>query len=91
MKITPGHDFNDFEVGKRAGFKPAEMLNMLDAEARLIQTADGLIPAELIGLDRFEARKRVVEMIEAAGLLEKVEDRVIQTPYGDRSGAVIDG
>ena len=44
VKITPGHDFNDFEVGKRAGFKPAEMLNMLDAEARVVQTADGLIP-----------------------------------------------
>src|SRR3546814_5012129 len=37
VKITPGHDFNDFEVGKRAGFKPAEMLNMLDAEARVVQ------------------------------------------------------
>ncbi len=42
----------------------------------MVQTADGLIPAELLGLDRFEARKRVVEMIEAAGLLEKVEDRI---------------
>jgi valyl-tRNA synthetase len=90
VKITPGHDFNDFEVGKRAGLKPAEMLNMLDAEAKLIQTADGLIPADLLGLDRFEARKLVVERIEAEGLLEKVEDRVIQTPYGDRSGAVIE-
>ncbi|NNC72994.1 MAG: class I tRNA ligase family protein, partial [Sphingomonadaceae bacterium] len=59
VKITPGHDFNDFEVGKRAGFKPAEMLNMLDAEAAVVQTADGLIPEELIGLDRFEARKKV--------------------------------
>ena len=67
VKITPGHDFNDFEVGKRAGFKPAEMLNMLDGEARVIQTADGLIPSALIGLDRFEARKRVVEMIEEGG------------------------
>jgi valyl-tRNA synthetase len=90
VKITPGHDFNDFEVGKRAGFKPAEMLNMLDAEARLIQTADGLIPDELLGLRANEARARVVELIEAAGLLEKVEDRVIQTPFGDRSGAVIE-
>src|SRR5690606_29944798 len=46
VKITPGHDFNDFEVGKRAGFKPADMLNMLDAEARVVQTADGLIPED---------------------------------------------
>src|SRR6201991_3032417 len=90
VKITPGHDFNDFEVGKRADFKPGEMLNMLDAEARVVQTADGLVPAALIGLDRFDARARVVELIEAAGALEKVEDRVIQTPVGDRSGAVIE-
>ncbi|KRB86406.1 valine--tRNA ligase [Sphingomonas sp. Root710] len=90
VKITPGHDFNDFEVGKRAGFKPAEMLNMLDAEAKLVQTSDGLIPADYLGLDRFEARKKVVEAIDAAGLLEKIEDRVIQTPYGDRSGVVIE-
>jgi valyl-tRNA synthetase len=90
VKITPGHDFNDFEVGKRAGFKPAEMLNMLDAEGRVVQTSDGLIPAELVGLDRFEARKRVVAMLEEQGLLEKVEDRVIATPFGDRGGVVIE-
>jgi len=88
VKITPGHDFNDFEVGKRAGLKPAEMLNMLDAEGRVVQTADGLIPAELVGLDRFEARKRVVEML--GDLVENVEDRVIATPYGDRGGVVIE-
>ncbi len=90
VKITPGHDFNDFEVGRRAGMKPAEMLNMLDGEARVTQTADGLIPAELIGMDRFDARKRVVAMIEAEGCLEKVEDRVVATPYGDRSAVVIE-
>src|SRR5205085_335610 len=90
VKITPGHDFNDFEVGKRAGFKPADMLNMLGADARVVQTADGLIPDDLLGLDRFEARTRVAERLESEGLLEKVEDRVIQTPYGDRSGVVIE-
>ncbi|TPG17630.1 valine--tRNA ligase [Sphingomonas koreensis] len=90
VKITPGHDFNDFEVGKRAGFKASDMLNMLDAKGQVAQTADGLIPADLIGLDRFEARKRVVAALEEAGLLERVEDRVIQTPYGDRSGVVIE-
>ena len=90
VKITPGHDFNDFEVGKRAGFKPAAMLNMLDAGGKVTQTADDLIPDELLGLDRFEARKRVVELLEAAGALVKVEDRVIATPYGDRSGVVIE-
>jgi valyl-tRNA synthetase len=88
VKITPGHDFNDFEVGKRAGFKAGEMLNMLDGDANIVQC--GGIPDELIGMERFAARKRVVELIDAAGLLEKVEDRVIQTPYGDRSGVVIE-
>ena len=97
VKITPGHDFNDFEVGKRAGFKASEMLNMLDSEGRVVQTADGLIPAEYIGQYRFgiegeptNARKMVVEAMDALGLLEKVEDRVIQTPFGDRSGQVIE-
>ncbi|WP_159978550.1 MULTISPECIES: valine--tRNA ligase [unclassified Novosphingobium] len=90
VKITPGHDFNDFEVGKRAGFKAADMLNMLDAEAKVQQTSDGLIPHEFIGMDRFEARGRVVEMLDDDGLLEKVEDRVIATPYGDRGGVVIE-
>jgi valyl-tRNA synthetase len=90
VKITPGHDFNDFEVGKRAGFRAADMLNMLSADAKVVQTADGLIPETLLGLDRFEARARVVEMLDAEGLLERVEDRVIQTPYGDRSGVVIE-
>src|SRR6187551_1815098 len=67
VKVTPGHDFNDFEVGRRAGFKPAEMLNMFDSEARVVQTADGLIPEGVVGLDRFEARTRVVAMLEAEG------------------------
>lgn len=90
VKITPGHDFNDFEVGKRAGIEARDMLNMLDAEAKVCQTADGLIPHEFIGMDRFDARKRVVELLDADGLLEKIEDRVIQTPYGDRGGVVIE-
>ncbi len=90
VKITPGHDFNDFEVGKRAGFKAADMLNMLDAEAKLVQTVDGLIPDDYLGMDRFDARKKVVEAIDAAGLLERIEDRTIQTPYGDRSGQAIE-
>ncbi|MGN5374123.1 valine--tRNA ligase [Sphingomonas hankookensis] len=90
VKITPGHDFNDFEVGRRAGFKASEMLNMLDAGARVCQTADGLIPADYLGLDRFEARKAVVAALEAEGLLERIEARTIQTPFGDRSGVVIE-
>jgi valyl-tRNA synthetase len=90
VKITPGHDFNDFEVGKRAGFKAGDMLNMLDADAKVCQTQDGLVPPQFIGMDRFEARKAIVQFLEDDGLLEKVEDRVIQTPFGDRSGVVIE-
>ncbi len=90
VKITPGHDFNDFEVGKRAGFKPADMLNMFDGQARVVQTADGLIPDALVGLSREDARTAVVELLEAEGALVKVEDRVVPTPFGDRSGVVIE-
>jgi valyl-tRNA synthetase len=90
VKITPGHDFNDFEVGKRAGIKPADMLNMLDALAHICQTADGLVPEELLGRERFDARRRVVELLESEGALVKVEDRTIATPLGDRSGVVIE-
>jgi valyl-tRNA synthetase len=90
VKITPGHDFNDFEVGVRAGIVPREMLNMFDAKAHVVQTADGLIPAELLGLPREEARARVVEMLEGEGALVSVEDRVIPTPFGDRSGVAIE-
>ena len=104
VKITPGHDFNDVEVGKRAGIKPADMLNMFDAEAKVVQTADGLIPAEYIGMDRFDARKLVVERMKEAGFLifhvtkdkdgEEVsadfEPRTIQTPFGDRGGVVVE-
>jgi valyl-tRNA synthetase len=104
VKITPGHDFNDFEVGKRAGIEARDMLNMLDAEARVVQTADGLIPAEFLGQDRFFARKAVVEALKAQSLLvphvtkdkegneteHDAEPRTIQTPFGDRGGVVIE-
>ncbi|WP_226700249.1 valine--tRNA ligase [Qipengyuania gaetbuli] len=75
VKITPGHDFNDFDVGKRAGFAPGEMLNMLDAEANVCQTADGLVPDEFIGLHRFRrdgvdgARELVVARMKELGFL----------------------
>ncbi len=90
VKITPGHDFNDFDVGKRAGFKPADMRNMFDAQANVVQTQDGLIPQDLHGLTREEARKAVVAKLEDEGALVRVEDRVIPTPFGDRSGVVIE-
>ncbi len=88
VKVTPGHDFNDYEVGRRAGIQPRDMLNMLDAQGCIVQC--GGIPEELLGLDRFEARKQVVALLDAQGALEKVEDRTIATPFGDRSGVVIE-
>ncbi len=75
VKITPGHDFNDFEVGKRAGYAAGEMLNMLDGEANVCQTSDGLIPDEFIGLHRFRrdkedgARELVVTRLKEMGFL----------------------
>lgn len=106
VKITPGHDFNDFDVGKRAGFKPGEMLNMLDGDANVIQTADGLIPQEYLGLHRFKrdgvdgARELVVTRMKEGGFLiphtdkdgnaHDAEPRTIQTPFGDRGGVVIE-
>ena len=100
VKITPGHDFNDFEVGRRAGIEARDMLNMLDAKARVVQTSDGLIPDDLLGLTTAEARKAVVARLKAEGFLiphidkdgeeHDSEPRTIQTPYGDRSGVVIE-
>ncbi len=100
VKVTPGHDFNDFEVGKRAGMAAGSMLNMLDAKARVVQVSDGLIPADLLGLTTAEARKAVVARLKDEGFLiahvdkdgeeHDAEPRTIQTPYGDRSGVVIE-
>ncbi|MEP2736979.1 MAG: valine--tRNA ligase [Erythrobacter sp.] len=75
VKITPGHDFNDFEVGKRAGMLAGDMLNMLDGEGNVCQTSDALVPDEFIGLHRFKrdkidgARELVIERLKEAELL----------------------
>ncbi len=90
VKITPGHDFNDFEVGKRADMRPAEMWNILDEHAKIVSPPGSGVPEEYVGLDRFEARAKVVAQLEEWDLVEKVEDRVIATPFGDRSGVVIE-
>ena len=96
VKITPAHDFNDFEVGKRHDLKQINVLDqfgkiLIAGNADFLDGAD--VPAEtmsLHGLDRFEARKRVVEMFEANGLLEKIEPHTHQVPHGDRSDVVIE-
>ncbi|MGH6906698.1 MAG: valine--tRNA ligase [Aestuariivirga sp.] len=111
VKITPAHDFNDFDVGKRHNLR---QINVLKADGHIVDSfwddfsfrkasgpvlADSAmegkstseqIPAELRGLDRFEARKRIVVMLEEQGLIEKIEPHVYQVPHGDRSNVVIE-
>jgi valyl-tRNA synthetase len=83
VKMTPAHDFNDFEVGKRHQLK---MINVLDENAHLNEN----VPESYQGMDRFTAREKVVAEMEALGLLEKIEDNPMTIPYGDRSGVVIE-
>ena len=83
VKMTPAHDFNDFEVGKRHNLK---MINVLDANADLNDN----VPEAYRGMDRFEARDKIVAEMESLGLLEKIEDNPMTVPYGDRSGVVIE-
>ncbi|MCY4395134.1 MAG: valine--tRNA ligase [Rhodospirillaceae bacterium] len=83
VKITPAHDFNDFEVGQRHGL---EMVNILDADARIKDSA----PDAYCGLDRFEARRRIVADLQAQGLLERIEDHRHSVPHGDRSGVPLE-
>ena len=83
VKITPAHDFNDYEVGKRHDLP---QINLFTIEAQLNDNA----PQAYRGLDRFDARKKVVDDLDALGLLEKVEDHTLQVPRGDRSGVVIE-
>jgi valyl-tRNA synthetase len=99
VKITPAHDFNDFEVGRRHLLPP---VNVLDIEGRLnlenneaflhgAKVTEGLNETlALHGIDRFVARKQIVDRMEAAGLLAKVEPHTHVVPHGDRSGVVIE-
>jgi len=83
VKITPAHDFNDFEVGKRANL---EVISIMDENAHL----NDEVPEAYRGMERFEARKKVVAEIDSLGLLEKIEDHPHTVPYGDRSGTIIE-
>jgi valyl-tRNA synthetase len=83
VKITPAHDFNDYDIGKRHDLA---LINVLDVDARLNENA----PEPYRGLDRFEARERIVEDLENQGLLEKIEDHKLMIPRGDRSHAVVE-
>ncbi|MFN3370315.1 MAG: valine--tRNA ligase [Sphingomonadaceae bacterium] len=86
VKITPAHDFNDWAVYER--HREIGWINVLDAEARIAEAPR--VPDRFVGLDRFEARKRIVAELDSLGLLERVEDKTIQVPHGDRSGVVIE-
>ena len=85
MKITGAHDFNDYQVARR---NDIPMYILFDTKARMVD--DDYVPEKYRGMDRFEARKAVVEDIDARGLLIKVEDKKIMQPFGDRSNVVIE-
>ncbi len=83
VKITPAHDFNDYEIGKRHDLP---MINVLDASASLNENA----PEAYRGLDRFEARRKVLADLESQGLLDKTQDHNMMIPRGDRSHAIVE-
>ena len=83
VKITPAHDFNDFEVGKRHNL---ELLNILNDDGSLNENC----PAEYQGMDRFDARKQVVKSLKENGFIEKIEDYKTTIPYGDRSNTIVE-
>ena len=83
VKITPAHDFNDFEVGRRHGL---DAINILNPDG----TLNDAVPEKYRGMDRFEARKAVVADMEAQGFLEKVEKHLHTVPHGDRSGTPLE-
>ncbi|QYJ76159.1 valine--tRNA ligase [Shewanella sp. FJAT-52076] len=100
VKITPAHDFNDYEVGKRHSLP---MFNILTQDATIRALAevlntdgshnselDASLPERYAGLDRFKARDAIVAEFETLGLLEKIEPHALKVPYGDRSGVVIE-
>jgi valyl-tRNA synthetase len=83
VKITPAHDFNDFQVGKRNNLP---LINILDDFGKIA----GDVPADYLGLDRFVARKAIVAKFEELGLLREIEKTRHTVPHGDRSGVVIE-
>ncbi len=83
VKITPAHDFNDYEIGKRHNL---EVINIFNENAELNKNC----PIEYQNLDRFRAREKIVKELETIGALNKVEEHVHTVPYGDRSGEVVE-
>ena len=83
LKITPAHDFNDFDIGRRHGL---DMINIFDAHAHL----NNSVPEAYVGLERFEARKIILAQLEDLDLIYKVEPHPHAVPFGDRSGVIIE-
>lgn len=83
VKITPAHDFNDYDVGRR---NDLELINILNDDASL----NDAVPIKYQGLDRYDARKMVVADLEALGLLEEIEDHKMMVPRGEKSGVVVE-
>jgi len=83
LKVTPAHDFNDFNIGKR---HKLEFINIFEKNGKL----NNSVPKELVGLDRFEARELIVKKLKELNLLEKIESIKNSVPYGDRSNSVIE-
>ncbi|MEE4465081.1 class I tRNA ligase family protein, partial [Azotobacter chroococcum] len=100
VKITPAHDFNDYEVGKRHHLP---LINIFDKDASVLAQAqvfdidgtpntriDPSLPDSYAGMDRFDARKAIVADFDGMGLLEKIDDHALKVPRGDRSGTIIE-
>jgi valyl-tRNA synthetase len=83
VKITPAHDFNDYEMGKRHDL---EIINILTDDAKI----NDIAPEKYQGMDRFVARKAILKDLEALGLIEKIVDHKLMVPRGDRTGSVIE-
>lgn len=100
VKITPAHDFNDYELGKRHNLP---LINIMSPTATILEAAevfdigglpienyDNALPSQYANLDRFEARKKIVTEFEDLGLLEKIDDHALKVPRGDRSNDIIE-
>ena len=83
VKITPAHDFNDFEVGKRNNLN---VINILNPDG----TLNNNVPENYKGLDRFEARKKILKTLDQDNYLVKIEETVHFVPYGDRSDTIVE-
>ncbi len=100
VKITPAHDFNDYEVGKRHGLAMVNVLTLnadirdkaeiIGADGKICENYTALIPADYQGLERFAARKKIVADFDAMGLLEEIKPHDLKVPYGDRGGVPIE-